>query len=342
MLDNLKIIHEKDGQDALGIASKQSQQLEQEFEIAAPAGVKITNIVFAGMGGSALAALLARSWPSFGAPFEVVRSYEIPTYVNSETLFIASSYSGNTEETLSALAAAEKTGAQIAIITSGGKLGEIAAQKNYPIAKLPNGFQPRFATLYNLKGLLSITDAFGVTDNKAVELASKSQYVQQITTQWQADSPTASNQAKQIALELVGKSAIIYGGDLTAPAAYKWKISCNENAKNLAWCNNLPEANHNEILGWISHPLDKPFAVVDLVSSHENERVQKRFSITSKLLSGKRPESITVKAEGQDALEDILYCVIMGDFVSLYLALLNGINPTPVEIIEKLKQELAA
>jgi glucose/mannose-6-phosphate isomerase len=149
------------------------------------------------------------------------------------------------------------------------------------------------------------------------------------------------NLAKQIALDIVGKSAIIYAGPRLFHAAYKWKISINENAKNLAWCNQFPEFSHNEFVGWTSHPLDKIFAVVDLRSNLEHPRVQKRFEVTEKMLSGRRPAPIVVQVKGENILQQIIWTVVLGDFVSLYLAILNGLNPTPVDIIEKMKAELA-
>src|SRR5690606_12074126 len=153
------------------------QQLAQEYTLEGAASAEVTNIVFAGMGGSALAAHLSTSWPGYDRPFEICRNYTIPKYVGANTLFIASSYSCNTEETLAALAEAETKGAQIAVITSGGKLREIAEEKNYPVALLPSGFQPRFATLYNLKALLTITDTLGVTKGRADELSAQAEFV---------------------------------------------------------------------------------------------------------------------------------------------------------------------
>lgn len=344
MLDDLKLIHEKDAQDALGIAEKQWQQLAHTYELDWQLDhmQKVENIVFAGMGGSALAALISTSWPGYDIPFEIVRNYTIPAYVGPNTLFIASSYSGNTEETIEALTRAEAENAQIAVITSGGKLAEIAQEKGYPLLELPSGFQPRFATLYSLKALATLLDRAGITQNAAETLERQSDFIKNAVEAWRPDVATKDNRAKQLALDIVGKSAVVYAGNLLAPAAYKWKISFNENAKNLAWCNTLPEYNHNEILGWVSHPVDKPFAVIDLRSSFEHERTLKRFDITDKLLSGNRPAAMTVNAEGENILQHLIWVIVMGDFVSLYLALLNGLNPTPVEIIEKLKKELAA
>lgn len=343
MIDDLKYIHQKDGQDALGVAEKQWQQLAHSYTVSwqGAHASKIENIVFAGMGGSALAALLSTTWPAYDMPFEIVRTYDIPAYVGPNTLFIASSYSGNTEETLSALDQAGQKDAQIAIISSGGALLERAEKRGYPVATLPTGLQPRYATLYNYKALATILDAAGITQNAAETLESQAEFLQHAVEQWRPDVPSKQNIAKQIALDVVGKSPVVYAGPLLFPAAYKWKISFNENAKNIAWCNQLPEFNHNEFLGWSSHPVDKPYAVIDLRSSLDHPQVQKRFDITAKLLSGKRPQPITVEAEGKDILEQLLWTVVLGDFVSLYTALLNGLNPTPVDLIEKLKKELA-
>jgi glucose/mannose-6-phosphate isomerase len=141
-------------------------------------------------------------------------------------------------------------------------------------------------------------------------------------------------------MELAGKSPVIYAGPLLAPAAYKWKISFNENAKNVAWWNQFPELNHNEFIGWASHPVDKPYGVIDLRSNLEHPRVQKRFEVTERLLSGLRPAPNVVQAQGETILQQLLWTVAFGDFVSIYLALINGVNPAPVDLVEKFKLAL--
>ncbi len=341
MLDDLKLIHERDAQDALGIAEKQWQQLTQQYELGSLAPTQpIERVVFAGMGGSALGALIAQSWPAFNKPFEVSRGYDIPAYVDSNTVLFASSYSGNTEETISALEQAEARQAGIIVITSGGKLAEIAAAKNYPLLLLPSGLQPRHAVLYSLKALLVATDSLELTFGAADHLASKAEFLKQAITNWIPTVPTNNNDAKQIALDVIGKSVVVYSGPKLWPAAYKWKISFNENAKQIAWANQYPEFNHNEFIGWTEQPVDKPYAVIDLRSSFEHSQVLKRFDITERLLSGKRPDPVIVDAEGEDLLEQLLWTIALGDFVSIYTALLNGINPTPVALIEKFKKAL--
>jgi len=341
MLDELKYIHQKDAQDALGVAAKQYQQLQTVFEIPKIEG-RPENIVLAGMGGSGLAALLSTTWPGYRLPFEICRSYIIPAYVNQQTLFIASSYSGNTEETLEALTQAQERGATIAVITAGGQLAKIAQEKNYPMVRLPGGYQPRYTALFDLNAIAAILQNASLADDLRIghHLEEAANFLKTAIENWLPEVPAANNQAKQIATELAGKSVVVYAGPLMFPAAYKWKISINENAKTIAWCNQLPEFNHNEFIGWTSHPVDKPYGVANLLSSFEHSRVQKRFVVTERLLSGQRPAAINIDAQGSNTLEHLLYLSVFGDFVSLYLALLNGLNPTPVELIEKFKTEL--
>lgn len=341
MLDDLKYIHQRDAQDALGIAEKQWQQLGQVYDVSLD-NSEVKNIVFAGMGGSALAALVSTSWPGHTLPFEICRDYSAPAYVGPDTLFIASSYSGNTEETLSSLAEAAQKQAQIVVIASGGKLEEIAVANDYPFLKLPQASQPRFGVLYGLKALVTILEKKKLVSADSAEetLRIAADFLRKQTLAWIPTVPTKDNLAKRLALDCIGKSPVIYAGPKLFPAAYKWKISFNENAKNVAWCNTLPEFNHNEFLGWTSHPVDKPYTVIDLRSNLEHLRVQKRFEVTNRLLSGRRPDAIVVQAEGKDILEQLLWTIALGDFVSLYTALLNGLNPTPVELIEKFKKSL--
>lgn len=342
MIDDLKYIHQRDSKDALGVAEKQWQQLEHDFNCQSTS-VEIDNIVLAGMGGSALAGKLSQSWPGHSVPFEICSNYSIPEYVGRETLFIASSYSGNTEETLSALDEAEKKGAQVAVITSGGKLKEIAEEKGYPLVLLPSGYQPRTTAYFGLNALITVLDSFGLVDGSRLkaELKEAAKFIKDEVSNWTADIPAAKNPAKKLARELMGLSPVIYSGPLLWPAAYKWKISINENAKNVAWCNQYPEFNHNEFIGWSSHPVEKLYSVIDLRSSLDNPQIKKRFEISDRLLSGRRPASHTVEVAGDTPINQLLWAVAYGDFVSIYLAILNGVDPTPVDLIEKLKGALA-
>lgn len=339
MLDDLKYIHERDSSDALGLVEKQAEQLLSDFEVFQDQ-VVADSIVYAGMGSSALAASVGSTWPGYSQPFEIVRGYDIPAYVSEKTFFIAASYSGNTEETLSSLEQAEARGATIAVITGGGRLAEIAREKNYALALLPKTTQPRYALLANLKALLTLLDQAGLTTNVnwEAELVEAAGYLKTVVQAWLPTVPTAKNGAKQIALDIIGKSVVIYAGPKFSPAAYKWKIGFNENAKQLAWTNQLPEFNHNEFTGWTQQPVAKPYAVIDLRSNHEHSRVVKRFEISERLLSGKRPAPIIVEAAGTTLLEQLLWTMALGDFVTIYAGLANGLDPTPVAVVEKFKK----
>jgi glucose/mannose-6-phosphate isomerase len=342
MLDDLKMIHERDAEDALGVVGKQWQQLGHDFDLRAPYdGNEIRNIVLAGMGGSAWPAVYLNSWPKLSVPMEVVRDYFLPEYVDSSTLFISSSYSGNTEETLSALDDAEKKGAQIVVMSSGGKLEQKAKQAGYPLFLIPGGIQPRMSSFYFLSALVQILQPLGLTKSGgADELKAAGEWLKDQTASWLPEVPTKDNSAKQLALELIGKSVVVYSGPKLFPAANKFKICLNENSKNIAWVNQYPEFNHNEFIGWSSHPVQKPYAVVEIRSDLEFDRIQKRFEVSEQLLSGKRPKPEVIKPKGENVLQQLLWTSNFCDYVSLYVALCNGLNPTPVDLVEKLKQQL--
>jgi glucose/mannose-6-phosphate isomerase len=341
MLDDLKMIHERDPQDALGVVEKQWQQLGYVFDVDAPKLSGISNVVLAGMGGSAWPAMYLKPWAELSVPFEVVRDYELPDYVDENTLFISSSYSGNTEETLAALAAAEAKGAHIVVVSAGGKLADLAQEKGHTFFPIPGGIQPRMSSFYFLAALLQLLEPLGLTpEGKLAELQATGGWLKDQTASWRPDVPTKDNPAKQLTLELIGKSVVVYSGPKLFAAANKFKICLNENAKNVAWVNQYPELNHNEFIGWSSHPVDKPYAVVEIRSNLEHPRTQKRFEVTERLLSGKRPAPEVIVPKGDTLLEQLLWVSNFCDFVSLYVAILNGVNPTPVDLVEKFKKEL--
>lgn len=340
MLDDLKLIHERDPQDALGVAAKQWEFLTRDFDAHFTPSADIYNVVLTGMGGSGWPAMTLSSWPRLKVPFEIVGNYVLPDYVGEHTLVIASSYSGNTEETIAALGDAEERGAQIAVLTSGGKLTDIAHEKNFPLFSMESGLQPRMTTLYQLNALVTLLSSVGLTHEDITELASVSEWLRSEFDQLSAIVPTSNNMAKQIAQELMGRTVIVYSGPLLYPAAHKWKICMNENAKNTAWDNRYPEFNHNEFIGWSGHPIEKPFAVVEIRSNCELPRIQKRFVVSEQLLSGKRPSPIVVEPHGDTLLKELLWGIAMGDFVSVYLAILNNVNPTPVDFVEEFKVAL--
>src|SRR3990167_2463078 len=335
MLDDQNFISKSDKSDALGLASQNAKQLAYEYNLAKICeSSDIDNIVVSGMGGSALGPSFVKPWLSLELPYEIVKDYDLPEYVGERTLVIVSSFSGNTEETLSCLDQAEARQAKIVCIAGGGQLKQRAEQAGHTFIQLPDCPQPRFAAFYSFKAVVTVLVASGVVASERLdEMSSASSFLVEQTKKITKDVPTAENPAKKLALEIMGKSPVIYSGSLLVAAAYKWKISFNENAKNVAWRGVYPEFNHNEFVGWTSHPNDKPYAVIDLRSSFDHPQVAKRFEISDRLLSGQRPKAQTVNAVGSTELEQLVWTITFGDFVTLYVAILNEVDPTPVDLV---------
>ena len=157
---------------------------------------------------------------------------------------------------------------------------------------------------------------------------------------WAPEQTGPGNIAKQLAKTMMGKTPVFYAGELTYPLAYKWKISWNESSKNLAFWGQYPEFNHNEFIGWSSHPIEKPFAVVDFRSALERPRIRERMELSDRLLSGMRPKAEVIELRGETLLQQLLWGLVLADMASIYTAVLNGVNPEPVVLVEKLKKEL--
>lgn len=345
LLDDLNQIRQRDTKNALGMAGQEPSQLTQALPLQHPPSEKpaIAQVVVAGMGGSALAGDMARDWLDLPVPFQVVKDYHIPKYVGPSTLVVVCSFSGNTEETLSALEEARAKQAIVVIAAGKGKLVDIAQTDALPHVIMPyDGVTPRMFLATNLRAFLEIFVAYGLIDAAIFqELEAAAASLTETARQWSVEVPFQDNVAKQLAWYCAGKTAIFYAGPRMRSAAYKWKIAVNESGKNTAWHNEYSEFNHNEFMGWASHPVEKPFAVFDIRSRFEDPRIAKRFEISNRLLSGLRPKETEIWLQGETMLEHMLYSNILADFMSAYLGILNGVDPAPVPLIEKLKQELA-
>lgn len=345
ILDDLNQIKQRDTKNALGMAGEEPKQLSERLDIQnLPKSIPaFKQIVVAGMGGSALAGDMSRDWLNLPVPFQVVKDYSLPAYVGKDTLVIACSFSGNTEETISAFEDAREKKAHVVIAAGKGKLIEIAKNEKLPYVIMPyDGVTPRMFLPTNLRAFIEIFVAYGILKTSVIdELEAVAKKLTNVKKEWGTDVPFKDNRAKQLAWHCAGKTPIFYAGPQFRSAAYKWKIAINESAKNTAWCHELSEFNHNEFMGWASHPVEKPFAVFDLRSSFDHPQVQKRFEISDRLLSGLRPKATTVELEGESVLEQLLWSNILADYVSAYLGILNGVDPAPVPLIEKLKSELA-
>jgi len=305
-------------------------------------GTGITNIVFCGMGGSALAANLAKNWlySRLQVPLEVVRGSVLPGYVNEHSLVIISSYSGDTTEALAAYEQANKNNVQMIVLTNGGQLMSRARAENRTMLSLPSCDQPRFAIFAGLRALTCALQNMGLISeiDAARELEDAADFIDEQKMLLSPDIEH-NNQAKLLAEAMVSKQIVIYATPLVSSAAYIWKISLNEDAKQLAWYNTYSELDHNELEGW-QFPKEKEVAILQLSSQFETPEMQKRVAVTTKLLN---QHSITVQnvaLAGKTSLQELLFAVILAGFSAGYLALLNDIDPIKVKEISKLKAEL--
>ncbi|MCR4401957.1 MAG: bifunctional phosphoglucose/phosphomannose isomerase [Firmicutes bacterium] len=333
----LKIVGELPQQirDALGIA-------EQADLPSSLAGARC--IVAAGLGGSAIGGDVVREIVAgeLRVPMVVVRDYGLPAFVDRDTLVFASSYSGNTEETLSAYGIARDRGARVVCITSGGRLAELASRDGMPLVLIPKGFPPRTALAYLFVPMLAALARLGYVKDAAEGLDEAELILGDLSLVLGPQSPVSVNQAKRLAIGMYGKIPLIYGSSgIAAAAALRWKTQINENSKTHAFWNAFPELNHNETVGWgAREDISRGLRVVLLKDKGDHPRVQRREEITATLMAAAAGID-EVHSLGRSKVARLLSLVYVGDFASLYLAFLNGVDPKPVEVIDYLKGELA-
>jgi glucose/mannose-6-phosphate isomerase len=309
-----------------------------------PARSDISSIVLAGLGGSAIGGDLVRSYlaDSLSVPMAINRTYSLPGYVGKNTLVIASSYSGDTEESLSMFADAKAKGAKIVCITTGGKIATLAQENNLPLIILPKGFQPRAGLAYSFVPILLLLEKLGFTKDEAANIEDAAKTLDSLAAKYNNHS-SSDNLALSLATKLNTKIPVIYSSnDVIDTVNLRWRGQIQENAKHVAFGNILPEMNHNEINGW-DHPrsvLDT-FAVIFLRSpKDEHERVAKRFGILKDVLHQRNIQLEEVTAEGNSRLARMFSLVSLGDWISYYMALLSNVDPSPVPVISFLKKKL--
>jgi glucose/mannose-6-phosphate isomerase len=298
-------------------------------------------LLVCGMGGSAVGADLARGalGERLTRALVTVRGYELPSWATPDSVVLCSSYSGNTEETLACYEAAGALGAMRITATTGGQLAEAARSDGVPVIGLPSGLQPRAAVAYMLGVALEVAAFAGAAPGMRTEIDSACSFLGELAPEWGPDGPD-DGLAKTVARAVDGFCACVYGAGPTAPVAYRWKCQLNENAKVPAFAAELPEADHNEIVGWEGAPSVGRYRAVFLEDSDQHPRTRQRIELTAKLI-GSDPEPVMLESTGKNPLERLLSLVLLGDLVSIYLAVLRGVDPAPVEVIERLKSELA-
>lgn len=291
----------------------------------APGGLTVC-----GMGGSAIGADLAAAAIGRRAtrPLRTVRGYGLDPWLGAGTLVLCASYSGDTEETLACFEAAGAAGAPRVALTTGGRLAELARAQGVPVIGVPGGMQPRAAVVYMTVGALECAALCGAAPSLRAEIEAAGALLSGLL-----DDPEPA----AVAGALDGRVPMVYGAELTDPVAARWKTQINENAKRPAFRSTLPEADHNELCGYAA---GGDFTLVFLEDDGQHERLRRRIELTAAVAQEAGLETVRVRSRGQSALERVMSLVLLGDLMSVHLAELAGVDPTPVDVLERFKQAL--
>ena len=332
MLDRIKELP-KQVRDAWAISQKAQVP---------PAFGDVRSVVVAGMGGSAIGGDLAAALVAgeLTVPMSVHRDYGLPAYAGRDSLVIASSYSGNTEETLSSFEEARKRGAKVIAITTGGRLAELATAAGFPLVTFSYAARPRATLGYSLTLVLGVLSRMGLVRDLASDVETALADIAKL--QERVHEGARTNDAKKLAAALAGKVVFVYGAGAMGVMARRVKGQWNENAKNWAAFDVLPELDHNAVVGFPHPPIAKlALAVLILRSSHDLGRHRVRWEVTKELLDQAGIEHHSVELPGATALSEVLQMTYFSDHVSFYVALLNGADPSPNRSIDFLKDRLA-
>ncbi len=299
-------------------------------------------LVIAGMGGSGIGGLLAVAVLGDRAsrPIACTRDYALPSWTTPDTTVLCSSYSGQTEETLAAYDAAGAVGARRIVCTTGGALASSARADGVPVVPLPGGYQPRATVGYSLVVALEVAALAGLADALHTEIDVAAAHAQRLAEQWGPDAPEDSL-AKRLARGLHGTIPQVMGAGLTAPIAYRWKTQINENAKAPCFASELPELDHNEIMGWESASELGRFAALLFDDCDLHPRVRARIGLTRDLIEPHAAVTEVIETVGGTRIERLISMVLLGDLVSLYLAVLRGVDPAQTVSMDQLKSVLA-
>lgn len=349
-LDDRGSLAAVDPQDALGAIERMPEQWLEAVTRARscdnlPTRHGINSVVFCGMGGSGIGGdiLAAIAWESGTVPVTVVKGYHIPAWVGPNTLVICASYSGNTEETLMCFDEACGRQARLVAITTGGALAERATARGVATIAPVEDLQPRQALPSLAVPALVACERLGLLVDLSAALTETAEIISSRVGLYGPDVPTSSNDAKALALALEGTIPVIWGQEgMLSVAADRWRTQLNENAKVPAYSNALPELDHNEIVGFEQGaPGLQSIGLVTLRGPEENQRVTLRIEATLDRVKGLVAKTLEARAVGESSLARLMSAVVLGDFVSVYLAVRRGVDPTPVTAIDELKSRLA-
>ena len=350
LLDDPKQVLRLDPGGMIHHVAALSRQLAEARERvqAAPPKLKVDGvqeIIITGLGGSAISGDVLRSlvWKSSPRPISVNRFYDLPGSVGPKSLVVCASYSGNTEETLSAFQQALKRKAKILVMASGGRLAEEAVTHKIPFCRLTGGLPPRDAFGYAFGTLTTALESLKLLPDMGHDYREAVGVLDRLAVEWGPGHPAARNDAKRLAVFLQKRLPVVYAGaDLLEAVAMRWRCQINENAKEASLSASVPEMNHNEILVYSAPTTDtRRLAVICLRDESDHPQVKRRFDLMRDLLTGRAAGVREARAHGGGALARVLSLVLLGDFVSVYLAYLKGVDPTPIPFIDLLKKRLS-
>ena len=350
-LDDLKKLSKLDKENMLDLLVSFPSQCEDAFFIGEQTEIKssykksYSQIVFTGLGGSAIGADIIKGYlgDEINIPIFVNRNYTLPQFVDKNSLVFAVSYSGNTEETLSAYAEAENRSAKIIVLTSGGKLEALGLKNDNILAVIPKGYPPRCALGYSFIIAIAVMSKLGLIRNKKAEIKKAASFLDNMQKKKLAPQIKGRfNIAKDIAKKINKKFPLVYASARLESVATRWRGQFAENSKTLSSSHVFPEMNHNEIVGWANpKTILKDFIAIILKDKGDHPRIKRRMEITSSILKREKFHVLEIESKGTSFLERMLSLIYIGDFVSFYLAILTKINPTPVDRITYLKRQLA-
>jgi len=327
--------------DVVADSWKQAQSAWKKTGLLPMDTSKIRNIIITGLGGSAISGDLLKNFlgDELKLSLSVNRTYSMPPDADSSTLVIASSYSGNTEETLSAVKDAAERNCMIVALTTGGELARFAAEMGFPVVILQEGFQPRYALYNSFFTLLRLFQDLGFA-------GSQEQIVMSIIEKfkvWSGEFSAPGSRAEVTAEKLSGRIPVIYSiAGLNDAAGRRFKGQLNENSKVHAWASEYPEMNHNEIVGWESESgPGSEYIVINISDREMNGRIAKRMNVINFLLSERKIDILTVEGRGGSFKERLIECVYFCDWVSYYLAIINGKDPAEIDYIHYLKKKMS-
>lgn len=306
---------------------------------------KIEGVIVAGMGGSAIGGSFLKQLfidnPKVKVPIEVCREYFLPAYVDERRLVFIVSYSGETEETLNVFVDALKRNCMVICISSGGAITHYARKLDLPHVTVPSGLAPRAAFPFLFLPMLIILQKLGVTSTVESEIGETIETLEVVKDGISPETPFEDNQAKKIALEILGTVPIVYGFRYYGAVAQRIKAQLNENSKVPCKCEVFPELNHNEIVGWEApRKLTEVFSVIFLRDEAEPKEVKWRIETTKELIAPKVGKTLEIWGLGRTRLAKMFSATYIGDFMSVYLALLQRVDPTPVKTITLLKEKM--